>query len=298
MSIRFACNKCGQRLSVGSHKAGKTASCPKCGATIVVPTPPPEPPTPESETPEIIPEPPPLENPDVVISGDPEPSFDFTRNHIEVVYERKSAGAPRAGRRRIDDEPVDLDRVALPRYVIFTQGIMLAVVGIMCFLLGMAVGGAVTEKAGTAPGGGVPIAVSGTVAIGSGGSRAPDAGALVIFLPANEKPDEKGTLEGIRPGDDPAKGVKFRDYLRVLGGGLAYCDQKGQFSVQLPDRGRYYLLAISSNPSGSPNKAASPQEVAQMVRFFDISGDPLEGYRYQWRLENLRGSQRVNVNFD
>src|SRR4051794_12570675 len=93
MSIRFACNQCGQRLSVGSHKAGKSASCPKCKASIVVPTPPPpEPPAPESETPEIVPEPPPLEGHGGLSFGsESEPSFDFTRNHIEVVYERKPA---------------------------------------------------------------------------------------------------------------------------------------------------------------------------------------------------------------
>ena len=34
------------------------------------------------------------------------------------------------------------------------------------------------------------------------------------------------------------------------------------------------------------------------IEFLDLSADPLEQFRYQWRLENLRGSQKVNVNFD
>lgn len=301
MPIRFACSHCGQRLSVGSHKAGKTAACPKCKSSITVPIPSVEPPPAEPESPEIVPEPPPVEIaaalPD--FAGDEAPSFDFGRDReIEVVYETKSA-PPRTARKRADDDaPVDLDRVSLPRYVLFVQGGLLAVVGIVCFLLGMAVGGAVTESSGQGKKEGVPIAVSGMVAFAGEGGRKPDAGAVVIFFPHGTKPDEKGSLVGVRPGDDPAQGVKFRDYLRVLGGGMAYCDQRGQYSVQLPDRGRYFLLSISSNSQPSRAKPMPPQEIAQIGQFVSLADDPLEEFRYQWRLETLRGSQRVNVDFD
>lgn len=290
MSIRFACTQCGQRLRVGSHKAGKTATCPKCKAGITIPAgAAAEPPPAEPESPEIVPEPPPL-------GAEAPPSFDFSSN-IEVVYESGSPASPPRSSRKRDDEEVDLDRIALPRYVIFVQGIMLAMVGITCFLLGMAVGGAVTERGGTAATN-VPIQVSGTVAIAAAGNRTPDAGAVVILLPAAAKPDEKGNLEGVRPDDAPGKGVKFRDQLRVLGGGLAICDARGQYSLQLPGRGRYYFLAISSSSDPVKGRPTPPQEVAQMGQFFDLSVDPLQEYRYQWRQENLRGSQRVNVTFD
>jgi hypothetical protein len=302
MPIRFACSHCGQRLSVGSHKAGKLAACPKCKSTITVPLSTVEPPTAEPELPEIVPEPPPLE----IATALPEldrneapPSFDFDRD-IEVVYETRSAAPSRSARKkRTDDEgPLDLDRVSLPRYVLFVQGGLLVVVGIVCFLLGMAVGGAVTESGGQANQQSVPISITGTVAIASEGGRTPDAGALVIFFPYGVKPDEKGNLVGVRPGDDPAKGVKLRNYLRVLGGGLAYCDQRGQYSVQLPDRGRYYLLSISSQSQPSRAKPMPPQEIAEIGQFVSLSDDPLDKFRYQWRLETLRGSQRLNVEFD
>lgn len=301
MPIRFACTHCGQRLSVGSHKAGKTAACPKCKSSITVPVPEPAPPPAEPETPEIVPEPPPLEIPAALpgfVGDDPQPSFDFDRD-IEVVYETRSAAAPaRPARRRVEEDGSnDRDRVSLPRYVIFVQGGLLAVVGIVCFLLGIAVGGAVSESGGKSPDK-IPIAVSGTVTITSKGSRTPDAGAVVIFFPHGTRPYEKGTLIGVRPDDDSSQGVKFRDYLRILGGGLTTCDALGKYTVQLPDRGRYYLLAISSNASPPPGKIMPPQEVAQLGQYVHLADDPLEEFRYQWRLETVRGSQQVNVAFD
>lgn len=38
MPIRFACSKCNARLSVGTRKAGRECHCPRCSASIVVPT--------------------------------------------------------------------------------------------------------------------------------------------------------------------------------------------------------------------------------------------------------------------
>src|SRR6188768_2210882 len=125
MPIRFACSHCGQRLSVGSHKAGKSAACPKCKSSITVPIPLAEPPPAEPESPEIIPEPPPVEIAASLrdLARDEAPTFDFGHDReIEVVYETKST-PPRTTRKRSDDDaPVDLDRVSLPRYVLFVQG--------------------------------------------------------------------------------------------------------------------------------------------------------------------------------
>ena len=321
MPIRFACSGCGQRLSVGSHKVGKTAACPKCKTKLTIPPrsvkppaatdaaateiPPaeeaqPNPTSREVAAMESSPEAPPVEATTFVTSTDEAaPLFDFA-SHIEVVYENQTTAAPpRSPRKRNEDEAIlDLDRISLPRYVIFVQGILLAVVGIMCFLLGLAVGGAVSETGGPEAKGLIPIAVSGSVAFANDGKRTPDAGAVVILVPLGSKPEEKGQLEGIRPGDDPAAGVILRNRLRELGGGMATCDPQGEFSLQLPNRGRYYLLAISAHAKARPEKIAAPQEIAQMGQFFSLAKDPLDPVRYQWRLEDLRGSQKLNVNFD
>jgi hypothetical protein len=291
---------------VGSHKAGKTAACPKCKESVTIPTPEGESLAAEPETPEIVPEPPRVaiaaEGPEIatgaVSSDEPVPLFDFRRQEVEVVYESAPPTPRSAPKRSSEEREVDFDRVSLPRYVLFVQGALLAVIGIVCFLLGMAVGGAVTESGGRANQQPIPIAVTGMVTIDGESGRTADAGAVVIFFPYGAKPDEKVSLVGVRPGDDPAQGTKFRDALRVLGGGLDRCDQRGRFNVQLPDRGRYYLLAISSNVQPSRAKAMSPDQIAQVGHYIPLSDDPLEEFRYQWRLESLRGSQTINVNFD
>src|SRR5262245_19501502 len=39
MPIRFFCIRCGQRLSIGTRKAGQATACPKCAAEVTVPHP-------------------------------------------------------------------------------------------------------------------------------------------------------------------------------------------------------------------------------------------------------------------
>jgi len=308
MPIRFACSTCGQRLSVGSQKAGTSAVCPKCKATITIPADSAEP-----ETPQVVPEPPPLGQSVLVVptsggypssppsqggtTNDEPPTFDFGGG-IEIVYETPSTSPARAARKRADDEAsTDFDRIALPRYVVFVQGILLAVVGIVCFLLGMAVGGAVSES-GNRTEVPMPVALSGKVSVAARGNRTPDSGAVLILLPYGAKPDEKGSLVGLRPGDDPAENAPARDFIRRLGGKVAVCDQLGEYTVNLPDRGRYHLLAISGTARPPREQRVDPQEIVQIGKFFDLRSDPLKDRRYQWRTELVRADRAINVDFD
>jgi hypothetical protein len=291
MPIRFLCTHCGQRLSVGTQKAGQTATCPKCKASITVPTLPDEQPILAGAAPEA----PPLADPPVPRPADA--SFDMGGD-VEIVVEPPVPMPGRAPRTSADDTSIDYDRIALPRYVIFAQGILLALVGLICFLLGMAVGGAVSESGGGRAETPTPVAITGTVAVAAGANRTPDRAATVVFLPLDAEPEEKTSLEGIRPGDDPAKGVKVRDYIRAIGGSVAFCDDRGQFSLQLAERGRYHLLVISANAPPNRGKPLDLQEVAQIGKYFDLSTDPLADFRYQWRTESVRGSRRINVDFD
>jgi hypothetical protein len=121
---------------------------------------------------------------------------------------------------------------------------------------------------------------------------------VVVFLPFDAQPDERGSLIGLRPGDDPTQGEMGRNFVQLLGGRVGRCDQRGQYSVQLPDRGRYFLLVISASAPPRPRIELAPQEVAQLARFFDLRDDPLEDSRVQWRVEPIRDSRKINVNFD
>jgi hypothetical protein len=292
MPIRFACPTCGQRLSVGSHKAGKSAVCPKCKANVAIP----QESSAEAASEEHSPSPP-IDAPPVVSPplAEERPLFDFDRG-VEVVYETTTAVAPSPPILRSDSEALDFDRIALPRYVVFMQGILLAVVGMVCFMLGMAVGGAVSESGGKQTP--TPVTVSGTASTLLNGRRSPDAGAVVIFLPFDAKPDEKASLIGLRPGDDPTQGERGRNFVRLLGGDVARCDQRGHYSVTLPERGRYFQLILSSAAKTPGGKELAPQQIAQIARFFDITEDPLSEFRVQWRTEALRASRNINVEFD
>jgi hypothetical protein len=339
MPIRFACPSCGQRLTVGEHKAGRSASCPKCQSPLTIPekkeagrlsaraapkqggeapaeAEPAQPPasgaivepaatptTSADDVPLPAPPPPPLAPAEAegepafsISTGDDEPQFDF-EGGVEIVYETPAIPPPRSAPRRTDDEALDFDRIAVPRYVVFTQGVLLAVVALVCFLLGMAIGGAVSERSGE-PVAAQPISISGVVSVAEGGARQPDAGAVVILLPVDAQPDERQSLVGLRPGDDPTTGEQGRNFIRLLRGGVSRCDRRGEYAIELPDRGRYYLLAISANAQPKPGDTLPPQDLAQMARFFKMSEEPLAEFRFQWRIEPLRRGGKMNVTFD
>lgn len=298
MPIKFVCSSCGQRLKVASHKAGQTSVCPKCQNAITIPSVDSEPsPEPEASSPprqssvdlpyDVAPPP---------VAGDTF-RFDFD-DRIEVVVEDSASRKYALSRQRDEPGTIDLDQIALPRYVIFTQGAMLAVIGITCFLLGMAVGGAVTQfDSGNVPVA-QPVMLTGTVSVVSEGERLPDAGAVLIFLPEATVPDDKITLNGLRPGDDPVQGNQPREVIKTWGGSVVRCDKRGQYQTQVPDRGKYFVLAISGTATGRGKKTPGPQEIAQMGRFFDSREDSLEDRRIQWRSETLRGNRKLNVDFD
>ena len=121
---------------------------------------------------------------------------------VDVVYENaKDLLEVNLGQARTNLH-ANLECIALPRYVIFTQGFLLAFVGIGCFLLGLAVGGAITQGDSTAqPQTNSAAHLSGVVSLLKQGKRSGDAGAVVVLLPLSAAPESKGSLTGLRPGD-------------------------------------------------------------------------------------------------
>jgi hypothetical protein len=196
-------------------------------------------------------------------------------------------------------DPHWIDHVLLPRYVIFMQGFLLLVVGALCFLLGYAVGGSGKASSprtmNAAPNG---ITISGTVSLRRQGLRAADVGAALLFIPWDVQPTSKSNLEGFLPDDDSSTRSKADEWLKSLGGNFVRCNERGEYEVTLPAVGRYGVLILSGTASQKLNGALVTQEREQMNRYFDLSDDPLQNLRYQWRSETIRGGTTLNVDFD
>src|SRR5436190_8898336 len=125
MPIRFPCPHRSQKLSVSTRKAGKTANCPRCKKELTVPAPEAAA-TSDADAASTSEE---GENED-----DPYAQF-VVYDETELVYDDATPITQPGG------TPSIQDRVAVPRYVLYTQGLLLGAVALVCFIFGVLTGG-------------------------------------------------------------------------------------------------------------------------------------------------------------
>jgi phage FluMu protein Com len=388
MPIKFACEHCGQVLSVSSTKAGKGAKCPKCHQGITVPTPetaavalarrkqasaivtaPAKEPKPEQRVqitkvdleaasrpplapveveppkgvrPEQIPNvagaplaadpkaeavpvtagssaPPPLvESPPLAIPepdkfpvvesvppvfaptrppediSDPFAQFVVYDDGAELVYAADTNDAYDR------DAGVDRDALAVPRRVLYMQGVLLAVVALVCFVLGVLVGSATNSGGNAGPRVARPCQVSGSVVFRDRRKEAsPDDGAVVILLPQDARPDEKAEVLGLRP-DDPTPDSEHPALaaIRSLGGDYARADSQGRFKLRVSDSGPYYVLFISRNTKRKTGETFKTADLAQLGRYFSDAAGLIGESRYRWKVERIQGDRLLSEEFN
>lgn len=282
MPIRFSCPNCRQKLSVSSRKAGSTADCPRCKSSLTIPN---------------IPESPPTREAGPVVTSAPSQvaPFDFVAtDQPELVYDTSDDGPTSP---HIENEHLDL--ISIPRYVLYLQGGLLAVVALASFAIGIIAGGAFSTPGG-ASSSGRQLAIEGTVSFSVADRAVPDPGAVVLLLPAQaSRPDEKAPVNGLRPMDPtPDESHRGIAIVRQLGGAYVRTDEHGRFRARLPGRGRYLALVISRSLEPPDGPRSIDEDVAKLKPFFDDAAQLLNSRRYQLTLETVRGDQQLNVVFD
>ena len=180
MPIRFSCPHCTQKLSVSTRKAGKTAECPRCKRELTVPAP-------EAAEVQAGSE---AAAEDRESEDDPYSQF-VVYDDAELVYDDSVHVAHPGG------TPSAHDRVVVPRYVLYTQGLLLAAVGLTCFIFGVLTGGTFFNAPAVAGKG--PCTITGTVRYASGNQRMPDEGAVIIVLPETKDAGQRASASGMRP---------------------------------------------------------------------------------------------------
>jgi hypothetical protein len=189
--------------------------------------------------------------------------------------------------------------VAIPRYVLYLQGGLIGVVALVAFAIGMLAGGAILTQPAL-PIGAQACVIQGSVTYASGPRQLPDEGAVIAVIPQTQsKPDEKAPVAGLRP-DDPTPGDTHRGIaiLRDLGGAYARADANGRFQVQLPDRGRYLVLVVSSRSQVRSIEEIQTTDILKLGTYFDSAADLLGNHRYQLTMESVRGDRDFNVAFE
>jgi len=280
MPVRFVCPQCNQTLRITARKVGKKVACPRCQTAIRVPT------VEEGES-QVAARKQSLEQ----AGKDPFSEF-VVYDDADLVYE-SSAGeaAPTRG----PALPVDTNKLAVPRWVLYTQGALLAVVALLAFVLGLHLGGESPPESAEA----VPCRVEGRLEYRTaGGPSAPDAGAVVIVLPADLRPDEKLSIDGLRPDQPPPPG----DHpsllgIGILGGAYARSDEQGRFSVQLPRPGVYFVLFLSRHASRPSGIQPEGSHLAQLGRYFLPADELLGGNNYRWSSEKIRRDVQLDYVF-
>jgi len=279
MPIRFACKHCGQKLSVGSHKAGQKASCPRCKESVRVPG--------ETNKPKAA-----LAASMLVMNDAPEDAPDdmasagTMRDAVaappiadeppvetsELVFDTSSPAAE-SGHDAGVIQRTDYNLVSFPRYVLYAQAGVIAGVAIVCFTLGALMGGAFFHRTG-GPVAAKPCLISGFVKVTEGTQVKGDDGAVVIALPHNvETVDERSPVEGFRPRDSaPDETNRGLLLLRNHGGNFAKADKQGKYQLRVPRAGKYMLLVISRTKTAPPGEVDAP-DLRRIATFFQNAND-------------------------
>ena len=309
MPIRFACPYCRQKLSVSTRKAGQRADCPRCKASLEIPAPPepaatttsrlvavevgePAASEPPPAAGSVMPEPADSPSADPP-SARPEQAFLAFRvsDEVELVYDAPEFSP--------DDDAADQpDLIAVPRWVLYLQGGLLAVVALASFAIGVMAGSTFTSGS-AGPREPRACLIEGTIHYASGNRQLADEGAVVAVIPQNQqRPDEKAPAIGLRPEDaTPGEDSRGVAILRELGGGYARTDERGRFQVRVPDRGKYLVLVISRSLQLRSLDEISTQDLLSLGAYFDNAADLVGRQKYQLTQEIVRGDRRLTVLF-
>lgn len=311
MPIRFNCKHCGQKLSVGSQRAGTKANCPRCKEIVRVPgevvkpgkaslaasmlvmsgegaaveT---APPSDEPTGPPIASEHYPTDH----VAENAADGYDAPLETSELVFDTAPSIVTGAESPNIVQQ-TDYNLVSFPRYVLYAQAALLAVVAIICFTLGALMGRAFLRAPdGVAVG---PCSVSGIVKVTDGLTVKADEGAVVFILPQDVRNiTERAPVAGFRPRDSAPEGThRGLAILREMGAGQARTDKEGKYKITVPKPGKYYVLVISRSKTGAMDVGKQ-----QIARFFENANDLLGTQKYFFSAETLADGQKYDVSFE
>ena len=264
MPVKFACEHCGQRLSVSSDKIGKRAKCPKCREPIQVPN--------KEDAAKSLDKY--ADKADADESGDEDPFSQFVvYDDAELVYESEPTYTAKS------NAAVDTSKIAVPRIALYVQGVLLGVVAVSFFMFGILVGSKSTknENAEEAP---KVCVVTGSVTYRDGA----DSGAVVIFLPKGKRPDERPSPTGLRPNDVPPPTDANIGYRAIVenGGGYARTNAQGDFKIRVDNLREYYVLFISRRGMRDDDEELTRAERSEIAGYFDSVTDLIGQNQFRW----------------
>src|SRR5690606_36868980 len=199
-----------------------------------------------------------------------------------------------------DSGSVDFDRISLPGYVLYGQGVLLIAVAMTALTLGILIGRGTAPRVVEKTGERTPCFLTGEIQYASrSGARVPDAGAVVIVVPQDKRLTDKASIEGLRPTDPlPAADLPSLVRIRSIGGDYTRADHQGYFKLRVPDTGDYFLLVVSRQSQRQASERLDPVHLAQMGRYFLPAPDLIGEHKYRWRAETIKRDKEYKFTFE
>ena len=227
--------------------------------------------------------------------NDPYQQFTVFDEQTEWIYD----GEELTSGTRYQELPVDANKVAVPRKVIYLQGILLSLVAISCFSLGMLVGqqnSALSNRSAPSQ----PCLIQGLVSYTSNaGQRMPDDRAVIIAIPETLKLDEKLNHRELGVTEHPPDTNRHPDILllRTAGGNHVWSNARGEYRIQLTQTGNYFFLFLSRHRARPENFVHDRKQLAQIGRYFESAIDLLGNKSYHWERVTIDKNRTFDMDF-
>ncbi len=303
MPIRFHCQRCHQWLGIASRKAGSEIQCPKCGWSQVVPSQ-------EAAAAAMVmdlyaknhqaaentssltvydDQPAPIETPRIAHSQEAAPSTPTST----------TASLPAAQGQHQHGQPVPRGMILYPRRTLYVQGLLLLILFAVGFGSGYLIGrGGAEDKRQKEQAAKERILIEGKLVYDPGTRRpAGDQNAVIIALPNGKLPEKKISYQGIGPRDDYSESHQSVKLIRKLGGEYARADASGDFSMVVPDRGRYHLLIVSNHAARPEGTEIDEVDLVEMQRYFSAANLLIGRHKYSWTLREINDHLTIDYRF-
>ncbi len=276
MPVHFTCPHCGQLLSVGRRKVGQAVRCAACGGGVTVP---------EEAIGGVLRSP--LPTPEEPVATEE------TGDGAELM-------APPAAPTTVPSSEHGPHAwgasVTVSRMALYSIGGLIVGVGVVAFLLGWSMGNTVAMQTQAIKSLNERFQISGRLTYETSRGRVvPDTESVVIVLPMDKRPDEKFTIDAIRPeAVPPSAQHPVVQGIRALGGDFARTNRTGDYSLQVPGSGRYYVLMISSHQTRPSGQSPTTKEIVELGHYFR-QGDQLLGqHEYVWLSEQIAADRQID----
>lgn len=273
MPVHFTCPHCGQLLSVGRRKVGYAVRCAACGGGVTVPE-------------------------EAIGFGGtlPVTTSDEIGNADDSVDLMVSQSPPVAAATSDNGLHTWDSSVAVSRTALYSIGGLIVGVGVVAFLLGWSMGSSVAMQTQAIQSLNQRFQIFGRLTYETSRGRvAPDTESVVIVFPMGKRPDEKFTIDAIRPeAVPPTSQHPVVQGIRALGGDFARTNRTGDYSLQVPGSGRYYVLMISGHQIRPSGQSPTTKEIVELGHYFRQADLLIGQHKYVWLSEQVLSDRQID----